>query len=379
MHIVIVPDSFKGSLTARAVADCMLEAVQSVFPKATTTQLPFSDGGEGALTVLQDFTQGEIVSCTTTDPLGRPIKAPYFLFDSGQSAWIELSQSSGLTLLKNQERNPLKTSTYGTGLLIKDALKKGCTSIYLGIGGSATHDLGTGIFMALGGQLLDAQGKSIPLGGGGLKYCRHIDQSMIEPLLKKVRFRVACDVKNPLLGRQGAASTYAAQKGASPEIIEELEKNGAFFAELIAQQFGTSIDHIEGGGAAGGTAAGLVGLLGVQLESGFSLLSKLANLEEEIKSADLILTGEGHFDDQSRYGKVPFSVAELAKQHQKPTLILAGKVSVSKKEMHSKHLGVYAIKPAEMPLEEAMRRAPQLLYQKLIPILENFKQHGKLN
>lgn len=378
MHIVIAPDSFKGSLTAKEVALSIQEVVKNVFPEASNTLLPFSDGGEGALSVLQQFTKGKLVVCKTSDPLGRQITAPYYVFDGGKSAWIELSQSSGLTLLKPSERNPLATSTFGTGILIKDALKKGCKNIYLGIGGSATHDLGTGIFLALGGQLLDTKGTPIALGGGELNRCTTFDKTGLDPTLKTVRFVVACDVNNPLLGPVGAAFTYAAQKGASPNQIEQLERNGRYLASVIAQQWGIKVEHIPGGGAAGGTAAGLVGLLNGTLENGFSLLSKLTALEEKIKKASLVITGEGHFDEQSRFGKVPFRIASLTEKYEIPTIILAGKVSFSKKQWDSDRLGVYAIKPEDMPLETAMQNTPHLIHKKLTVVLETFKKNQKL-
>ena len=379
MHVVIAPDSFKGSLTAKEVALNIQEVLGSVFPEASHTLLPFSDGGEGALTILQQFTKGKMEICKTFDPLARNIAAPYYLFDQGNAAWIELSQSSGLTLLKTSECNPLLTSTYGTGILIREALRRGCKKIYLGIGGSATHDLGTGIFLALGGRLLNSNGDSIALGGGDLTRCSHIDRSGLDPALKSVQFTVACDVSNPLLGPKGAARTYAPQKGAAAKVVEELENNGRYFSELMERQLGNKVSSIKGGGAAGGTAAGLVGLLNANLDSGFSILSDLAKLEEKIKFADLVITGEGHFDKQSRYGKAPFSIAKLALKHNIPTLILAGKVSVSKDDFQNDRLGIYAVKPKEMPLKEALNKTPELLRKTLTPILENFKKNQRFN
>lgn len=379
MHVLIAPDSFKGSLTAKEVALNIQGLVENIFPEASHTLLPFSDGGEGALTVLQQFTKGKMEICKTFDPFGRNITAPYYSFDQGNTVWIELSQSSGLTLLTTSERNPLLTSTYGTGILIRDALRKGCKKIYLGIGGSATHDLGTGIFLALGGRLLNSNGKSIALGGGDLIRCSHIDRSGLDPALKSVQFTVACDVSNPLLGPEGAAQTYAPQKGATEKVVKELENNGRYFSKLMKQQLGSKVNSIKGGGAAGGTAAGLVGLLNANLKSGFTMLSDLANLEEKIKLADLVITGEGHFDKQSSYGKAPFSIAKLALKHNIPTLILAGKVSVSKDDFQNDKLGIYAVKPKEMPLKEALKKTPELLRKTLTPILENFKKNQRFN
>lgn len=378
MKVLVAPDSFKGSYSAQEITKLICDVVFDVLPEAEITELPFSDGGEGALDLLPHLKPGEMVYCKTFDPLGREIKAPYYIFDHGASAWIELSQSSGITLLNKTEYNPMAASTYGTGILLKDAITRGCQNLYLGIGGSATHDMGMGIFMALGGGLLGHSGQRIALGGGALGQCKTIDTIELLPALHQCNLTLACDVTNTLLGKQGAAYTYAAQKGAGPKDLVRLESNTAHLADLITKKTGVIIAALPGGGAAGGTAAGLAGLLHAKLESGFFILSRIANLEEKIKAADLVITGEGHFDDQSAFGKVPFQIAALGKRLQTATLIIAGKVSNLQPHFSSKTVAVHALKPDSMPLETAIKKTPQLLKKTLGPVLKYFKKNQTL-
>ena len=273
MKVLIVPDSFKGSLTATEVAKEMKKAVTAVFPKAECTLLPFSDGGEGAIKVLEDHAEGKVIDCHTTDSLKRPITAPYFLFKNTESAWIELSQTSGLVQLKENERNPLKTSTWGTGIMIKHAIAQGCKTIYLGIGGSATHDMGFGIMSALGVTFYDEKNNLLVPNGENLEKIDRIDLDAIVYGINDIKWIVACDVENPLIGPFGAAHTYAQQKGASPTIINQLEKGSIQFAKVIQKQFGKNILDLAGGGAAGGVSAGLSGVFNAILKQGFELLA----------------------------------------------------------------------------------------------------------
>jgi len=268
MHVVVIPDSFKGSLSAREVAQVMYGVLQSIFPKATCTLLPFSDGGEGALDVLKDSVSGQIINCQTVNAIGKKISAPYFLFENGNSAWIELSQSSGLTQLHVNERDPLVTSTLGTGLQIKDALNKGCENIYLGIGGSCTHDMGAGIFTALGGRLLNHNKQEIQPCGGNLTSIASIDFSQLSLLAKKANWIIACDVTNPLIGPKGAAYTYAKQKGADDETIQKLEGGSMHLGTLFFNELNCDVFPLVGGGAAGGVSAGLHALFGSKIENG---------------------------------------------------------------------------------------------------------------
>ena len=374
MNVLITPDSFKGSLTAKEVSDSIALAVKNVFPNSYIEKIPFSDGGEGAIDLFKDTIQGKVIRCDVVDSYGKIINKPYFIFEKGKSAWIELSQASGLMQIKENEKNPLLTSTYGTGLQIKHALKSNCKNIFLGLGGSATHDLGTGIFVALGGKLLNKSKLSIPLGGGNLNQCNEIDDTNLIQELKNTKITMACDVTNPLLGDIGAANTYASQKGAKPKDIKILEKNGFIFAELIKNKYDISIHNVPGGGAAGGCAAGIFGLLGGVIKNGFDLISKHVALEEKIKKSDLVITGEGSFDKQSLFGKVPYKIASIASKHRVPTIIIAGKINLDKKDINlDGPFEIYSINPDNISLSEAMRKTNEHIIEKLEAVLSNLK------
>ncbi len=324
MEVLIVPDSFKESLSAEKVTEAIKMGVASIFPNAKCVELPFSDGGEGALPLLKQFAAGKQVFTATEDALGRKVKSPYFLFENSPAAWIELAQASGLAQIEKEKRNPLISSTFGTGIQIKDALERGCKTIYLGIGGSATNDAGCGIFQALGGQLIGPDGKEIAKGGGGLANLKNF---ILPKLPSDINWIVACDVNNPLIGENGASHVYAPQKGATPKEVEVLEKAMLNFATVVEKSTGKKIENIPGGGAAGGTAAGMHAFFNAALKPGFELLAQLVGLEEKIKTADLIFTAEGSIDAQSMNGKVPISVARLAKKHSTSCVGLAGKIA----------------------------------------------------
>ena len=374
MNVLIIPDSFKGSLTAREVAEIMEKKIIQIFPKSTSHIMPFSDGGEGALNILEDHASGTIVNCEAQDAVGNPLKAPYFLFENGNSAWIELSKTSGLTQIKETNQNPLKTSTIGTGKVIIDALNRRCSTIFLGIGGSATHDLGAGIIHALGAKLIDSKGKELFPNGENLINIETIDLSKMNPRVFETKFIIACDVQNPLLGINGSAHTYAKQKGASQEMVNQLERGGKNFANVVERQFGKKIDRISGGGAAGGVSAGLSGVINAELEEGFELLTQQTNLKSIIKEMDLVLTGEGSFDDQSTFGKLPYKIAQLTKKYNIPTLLFTGKASLMKVSGFPQ-LKVYETKPKNISIEEAMQGAAENLGVSLEKVLNDYKRN----
>ena len=374
MNILIIPDSFKESLTAKEVAKIMEKKVTQIFPKSTSHIIPFSDGGEGALNVLEDHASGTLVNCEAQDALGNYIKVSYFLFKKENSAWIELSKTSGLTKTKKKDRNPLKTSTIGAGKVIVDALNRGCSTIYLGIGGSATHDLGTGIMHALGAKLIDSKGKEVFPNGENLINIESIDLSKMDPKVFETKFIIACDVQNSLLGRNGSAHTYAKQKGASQEMINQLERGGRNFTNVVERQFGKRIDQISGGGAAGGVSAGLFGVFNAKLEEGFELLAKQTNLKRILKEMDLVLTGEGNFDAQSIYGKLPYKIAQLTKKYNIPTLLFAGKAGL-KKVSGFPQLKIYETIPKNTSLEDAMQQATENLSASLERVLNDYKRN----
>ena len=375
MEILIIPDSFKGSLTAKEVAQLMEYTVKAVFPESKCTSMPFSDGGEGALTVLQRHSKGELIKCIGYDALRRPIKAPYFLFQNKKEVWIELSQTAGLTLLDKTDLDPLNTSTWGTGKMIEHALENGSEKIYLGIGGSATQDLGTGIITALGGRFLDKHDKELPLGGGALYRLKKIDLSNLNAKALQAEWVIACDVQNPLLGKEGTAHTYAKQKGASPSDIDRLEQGGICFAKVVKKQFGIEIHNLVGGGAAGGVSAGLFALLNACLTEGFELLAQHAGLKDKISKFDLILTGEGSFDEQSLYGKLPIQVAALAEKSNIPTLIVAG-FSKMKTLKNLNQCKIINTTPPGVAVENAIENAEKNLRSALTKELEFIKSQN---
>jgi glycerate kinase len=358
MQLLVVPDSFKESLSAKEVADAIARGIHSVDLEITVKQLPFSDGGEGALDLLQNLFEGELVTTSTINAMGRSIKAPYFRFSDRKAAWIELSQASGLAQIEVDKRNPMLASTYGTGLQIRHALDHGAEEIYLGIGGSATNDGGTGILSALGGLFSDAEGEMLLPGGGFLTELDHIDVEAIP----QFQLKVACDVNNPLLGKQGATAVYGPQKGATPETEPQLEAGLANFSKHIELLTQKSVAEVPGAGAAGGCAAGLHGLLGAELVSGFELLAELSQLEEQIAASDLIITAEGRIDGQSLEGKLPVGVAKLAKKHDKPVVVLAGSIGEHLDPLYALGIdAVFSIQSKPCTLEESISNAAELL------------------
>ena len=359
MRILIIPDSFKECLTATEVADAIHKGVVSVLPSAFIKKIPFSDGGEGALEVLTKSIPGNLVTCQTENALGNKIQAKYFLFKEKKTAWIELSNASGLAQIPIKQRNAMKASTYGTGLMIKDALAKGCKEIILGLGGSATTDGGAGIFQALGGKLLDQNGKSLEKGGAFLiKLSSIINPSFSE----KIEWKVACDVISPLLGNLGAAYVYGPQKGASSDEVKLLNKSLDKLSNVIYKHYSRDIKEIKGGGAAGGTAAGMLGFFGASLTSGFSILAEMINLEKEVKKADLILTAEGKIDSQSTKGKLTGSIAHLAKKNNVKIIGIAGAIKGPYEHLYKKGFtGVFPIQNGPISLEESIKNTRNLI------------------
>ena len=372
MNVLIIPDSFKGSLSATEVSKEINKTVKKIIPTSIVKELPFSDGGEGALDFLKKNKKGKLIQSQTFDPLGRKIIAPFFLFDDKKTAWVELSQASGINLLKKSELNPIKTSTFGTGILIKKALDMGCEKIYLGIGGSSTHDLGSGIFVAIGGKLLDKNKNEIPLGGGALKKCAEINIESLHHKINKAQIIIASDVNNPLTGENGAAKIYSRQKGASEKQIIELEKNSIYFSSLIQKFNSKEISSIKGGGAAGGTGSGLYGLINSKINNGFDILKRISGLEKIIRESNLVITGEGHFDNQSLNGKLPIRIAEITSKYKIPTIILTGKKSVDEKKLKNLDLKVYSINPNKISFEKAFKQTRKNISIKITEILNHY-------
>ena len=358
MKILIAPDSFKGSLSAEKVSDAIHEGIKRVIPNSSIEKIPFSDGGEGAIDLLKKFNLGEAESVLTENSLGKKINASIFWLKKNEIAWIEMSQISGLKDLKSKERNPMKTSTYGVGLIINNAINKGCKKLYLGLGGSSTHDMGAGIFTALGGELLDKNSLPISKGGSGLLKCEKISFVNLNPKVKLCKIILAVDVDNPLLGKNGAAKIYSPQKGANPKMVKDLEQGSKKFAALIEKSIKKKNINVKGGGSAGGTSAGLYGLINAKIENGFNILEKLISFESYIKSSDLVISGEGHLDNQSKHGKLINKIGILTKKNKKPLICIAGKVSLNEKDYNSLGIsGAWASSPLDYPLKKSMEKA----------------------
>ncbi|MDP2338391.1 MAG: glycerate kinase [Bacteroidota bacterium] len=362
MNIVIAPDSLKECLTATQVAAAISEGIRRVVPEAGMVCIPMADGGEGTVDALVTATGGKIVTLASVDALNRPVQSFYGILGDGKTAVIEMAAASGLELLEPDERNPLITSTFGTGLLLKAAIEAGFTQIILGIGGSATNDGGAGMAQAMGFGLLDKNGNPIGPGGGSLERLYRIDRSTIHPQLQNVKITVACDVRNPLLGSSGATFVYGPQKGATAEMLKSLENNMAHFARILQMEFGRDVSNLPGAGAAGGLAAGLMVFCRAEISSGFELINKLTRLEEQIRLASLVFTAEGKIDSQTAYGKTVSGVARLAKKYQVPVIALAGAVTDDLTELYNQGVtSAFAIGDQPMTLEESKSRAAELL------------------
>ena len=324
MKIVIAPDSFKESLTALEVANAIERGFKRIFPNAEYVKLPMADGGEGTVQSLVDATRGRLIEAEVTAPLGNQVKSFFGLLGDGKTAIIEMAAASGLHLVPMDERNPCQTTSFGTGELIKQALDLGVQHIILGIGGSATNDGGAGMLQALGLRLLDKNGQSIGFGGTALSNLAEIQLADLDPRLQHVQIEVACDVNNPLCGERGASAIFGPQKGATPEMVKELDAALAHFAEIADRDCGKQIKEQSGAGAAGGMGGGLLLLPNVQLKAGVQIVLDNLKFAEQVKDADLVITGEGRMDAQSILGKTPIGVARTAKQFNRPVIAIAG-------------------------------------------------------
>ncbi|MTD26303.1 glycerate kinase family protein [Erwinia sorbitola] len=323
---VLAPDSFKESMTAKEVCIAMETGLKRVFPDANYIHVPMADGGEGTTQSLIDATGGEIFTQQVTGPLGTPVEACYGIMGSGDIAVIEMASASGIHYVNQQTKNPLLTTTWGTGELISACLDKGIKKIILGIGGSATNDGGAGMAEALGVRFYDRHGKRLAAGGGALGELHRIDISGLDSRLAQVDIQVACDVTNPLCGSQGASAVFGPQKGATPEMVTELDRNLAHYAAIISQQLGKEVAAAPGAGAAGGLGAGLMAFTRCTLRKGIEIVVEYSGLASHMAGADFCFTGEGRIDFQTRFGKTPFGVAQTAMQHHVPVIAVAGSI-----------------------------------------------------
>ena len=356
MKITIAMDSFKGSLSSLEAGCAVQEGIRRIEPDAEVSVLPLADGGEGTAEALVYSLGGSWQQAEVRDPLGRLRFGRYGIIEQKRLAVLEMAEAAGLPLLKQEERNPLYTTTFGVGQMIRDAVQRGCRSFLLGIGGSATNDGGAGMLQALGYDLLDETGNPICPGAEGLSHLRRISKEHVMPELSQCSFRVACDVKNPLCGEQGCSAVFGPQKGADSDMILKMDRWLEHFAELTLQVCPGADKETPGAGAAGGLGFALLSYLNASLESGIQIVAEETHLEENIRFSDLVITGEGKLDGQTLLGKAPVGVAKLAKKYGKPVLAFAGAVDTDAALCNAEGIDAFfPIVRGPISLEEALK------------------------
>lgn len=358
MKIVIAPDSYKESLSALDVATAIESGFREIFPTAEYVKIPVADGGEGTVEAMVAATDGRIVKVAVKGPLGEQVEGFYGISGDEQSAFIEMAAASGLEMVPPAKRDPLITTSWGTGELIRHALDAGVKHIIIGIGGSATNDGGAGMVQALGAKLLDEKGQQIALGGAALETLARIDTAHLDKRLAECRIEVACDVTNPLTGKEGASAVFGPQKGATPEMIDRLDKALGHYARLIARDLDLDVLHLAGGGAAGGMGAALYAFCGAELRQGIEIVTDALALDEYVIGADLVITGEGRIDSQTVHGKVPVGVAKVAKRHNIPVIGIAGSLTTDVGVVYDHGIdAVFSVIYKVCSLEDALENA----------------------
>lgn len=376
MKIVISIDSLKGSLTSIEAANAIKKGILSVDNKSDVVIMPLADGGEGTVEALVQGMNGEEKVISVTGPINEKVNATYGILKETNTAIIEMAQASGLPLVPAELRNPLNTTTYGVGEIIKEAIEKGCRNFIVGIGGSATNDCGVGMLQALGFEFYDENDNLVGLGGKVLNQIKRIKTDNKLKELDECNFKIACDVNNPLYGENGAAYIYGPQKGATEEIVKELDKGLKNFAEVVNKDLGKDIAHIEGAGAAGGLGFGFLGFLNSKLESGIKIILDEIKLEEVVKDADIVITGEGRLDNQTAMGKAPIGVAKLAKKHGAKVIAIAGCTTPDAVKCNEEGIDAYfSIVNKAMTIDEAMKKenATQNMIETTIQIFNLIK------
>ncbi len=327
MKVVVAIDSFKGSLSSYELGETIERGIKRVYKDAEVTKVPIADGGEGTVEALVEGTGGEFIDIEVMGPLMRPVTARYGIMGNGKTAVMEMAAASGLPLVAPEERDPSKTTTYGTGEMIRDAVERGCREFLVGIGGSATNDAGLGMMQALGYKFFDKDGSELGYGGEIMERVAHIDSSGALPELAECEFLIACDVDNPFHGPRGAAHVYGRQKGADDDMVESLDRGLTVLAETLKRELNKDVAELPGAGAAGGLGGGFVAFLDGRLEPGIDIVLKEVDMAREIEGADFVITGEGRIDFQSVMGKAPTGVSKLCKEHGIPVIAIAGCVA----------------------------------------------------
>ena len=362
MRIIVAPDSFKGSVSALGVAEAVERGIRAVFPEAEVIKVPIADGGEGTVEALVAATSGRLLHAMVHGPMGEPLRAHWGISGDGATAFIEMASASGLPLVPKERRDPRIASTFGTGELIKAALDAGLRRLVVGIGGSATNDGGTGMARALGARFLDAEGGELPEGGAALARLASIDLSGMDHRLAEASILVACDVDNPLCCPRGASAVYGPQKGATPEMVQELDAALAVFAGIATAATGRDIALSAGAGAAGGLGAGLLFFTPASLRPGVSIVLETTGFGALVQGADLVITGEGRTDVQTAMGKAPVGVAEVARRHGVPVICLSGGLGDGADEVLDHGIdALLATVPQPMTLEACMGQGATLV------------------
>ena len=373
MKVVVAIDSFKGSLSSMEAGQAIAQGVKRVYQHAEVVVRPLADGGEGTVEALVEGMGGVFVTKEVTGPLGEKVEAVYGIIESkddlSKTAIIEMSAAAGITLVPEESRNPMNTTTYGVGELILDAIERGCRHFIVGIGGSATNDGGVGMLQALGYDFVTQEGKAISYGGNGLRELANIEESNVNPILKECTFKVACDVTNPLCGENGSSAIFGPQKGATPEMVQELDQLLLHYAELSKNINSHTDRFYPGTGAAGGMGFAFLTYTNATLESGIQIVLTETKLEELITTADFVVTGEGRLDGQTALGKAPIGVATLAKKHQKKVLAFAGAVTPDAKECNQHGIDAFfPILRGVVTLKEAMNK--EVAHQNMVDTVE---------
>lgn len=359
--IIIAPDSFKGSMSAKEVCDAIEKGIKNVLKDVEIEKIPMADGGEGTVETLVDATNGRIVNVNVLDPLGNEVNSYFGILGDGKTGVIEMALASGLPMIPRDKKNPLLTTTYGTGQLIKAALDNGCRELIIGIGGSATNDGGVGMAQALGAQFLDREGQEIGFGGGNLNNIDRINLEGLDERLNECKFLVACDVDNPLCGPKGASNVFGPQKGATQEMVKILDANLDHLAAIIKRDIDKDVKEEPGAGAAGGLGAGLMAFCNAQLKKGIDIIIETTKLQEKIAGADLVITGEGQMDFQTAHGKTPYGVAKVAKKFNLPVVALVGSIGQGADVLHEKGIDViFSIVEGPMSLEDCIQQGKSL-------------------
>lgn len=364
MKVLIAIDSFKGSITSVDGSEAIALGIKDIYQDAEIVTIPLADGGEGTVEALVHATAGQMVETKVTGPLQEKVVAVYGILGDEKTAVIEVASACGLPLVPQAQRNPAVTTTYGVGELIKDAIEKGCREFVIGLGGSATNDAGVGMLQALGFRFLNQRNEEAGLGGQALNNIHKIDATQVNPKLKDCMFKVACDVNNFLYGPKGATHIFGPQKGATPDMVEELDEGLKHFAQVVWDERGTDIHHITGAGAAGGLGAAFKGFLDAKLQSGIELIIEVTRMESSMNAVDFVITGEGKLDGQTSMGKAPLGVAKLAHHNRIPVIALAGGVTEETAALNEMGITSYfSIMNAPMSLEDAMDS--KMAYQNL--------------